>query len=723
MKKRLLAAILGLSLIFGNVGIAYASDSISEDVAFEIAAETEELLSENSENEIQEDKAGAEINDDSEVDENAEEEDDFKKLDSDSDSDILEESVISETDEVSQKKENNIEQKDDNSSKSEGKDTAHENAPDQDISNQGTEEFIDSEKKDENNKQATIEENDGTEIEETMSSEAEEEVITAEPAFSDGNNSAQTARNIQVNSYYSDSIIKSGKDNWYIFSISTPGYVDFLFSHDYVDRSLKYWKLYLYRQDDLNTALLEREYIGNEMNEVVSYGTGLPADTYYIKIKNSSYSAVPYTFMARFTESYYYEKERNDTAVTATAVSLNTYYHGNLMKSSDKDWYSFTLPSSGYISTTFSHDYLDKNWKYWRLFLYNSDNLNSAILERGYLGNELEEVTHYGTGLPAGTYYIKILDSYFSEKGYQFKINFTASESWEQEVNNSAESANTIFLDRYYNGNLKTSSDVDWYTFTLNDYQKCSITFSHEYVDKNLTYWRLKLYSSSNMNSPLLDKNYKGNVTGEISDQLYLSSGTYYLKIFDSNYSVVPYKIKVQKLKEDQNLYVSACSPIVAGKTATISVSGAAGTLSFKSGNTSVATVNAKTGKITAKTPGTVKITVTAAATTNYYKATKSITIKVIPKAASLSSVKKKAKGFVAKWKKVSGITGYQLQYSTKSTFSSKKTVTISKASTTLKTVKGLTAPKTYYVRIRTYKTVNGKIYYSSWSKKVKVKI
>ncbi|MGN0521254.1 MAG: hypothetical protein ACI4IQ_01305, partial [Eubacterium sp.] len=63
--------------------------------------------------------------------------------------------------------------------------------------------------------------------------------------------------------------------------------------------------------------------------------------------------------------------------------------------------------------------------------------------------------------------------------------------------------------------------------------------------------------------------------------------------------------------------------------------------------------------------------------------------------------------------------TGYQIQYSTSSKFTSStsKTVTVTKNSTTSKTISKLTGNKKYYVRIRTYKTVNGEKIYSSWSK------
>jgi hypothetical protein len=70
------------------------------------------------------------------------------------------------------------------------------------------------------------------------------------------------------------------------------------------------------------------------------------------------------------------------------------------------------------------------------------------------------------------------------------------------------------------------------------------------------------------------------------------------------------------------------------------------------------------------------------------------------------------------KWKKVSGVTGYQIQYGVKRSLKGAKKVTIPKAGATSKKIKKLKAKKKYYVRIRTYKKVNGRSYYSAWSAK-----
>lgn len=68
-------------------------------------------------------------------------------------------------------------------------------------------------------------------------------------------------------------------------------------------------------------------------------------------------------------------------------------------------------------------------------------------------------------------------------------------------------------------------------------------------------------------------------------------------------------------------------------------------------------------------------------------------------------------------WKKKSGINGYQVQYSTSKKFKNAKTKTIKNAKTTSKTYKAIKKGKKHYVRVRTYKIVNGRKYYSSWSK------
>lgn len=111
----------------------------------------------------------------------------------------------------------------------------------------------------------------------------------------------------------------------------------------------------------------------------------------------------------------------------------------------------------------------------------------------------------------------------------------------------------------------------------------------------------------------------------------------------------------------------------------------------------------------------------TALATVTFrgnYEGTLSASFVINPKGTSLSKLKGKPKKIEVKWKKQTAQTsGYQIQYALKSNFKGAKTIKAAKPKTQSKTVSKLKARKKYYVRIRTYKTVQGKTYYSEWSK------
>ena len=114
------------------------------------------------------------------------------------------------------------------------------------------------------------------------------------------------------------------------------------------------------------------------------------------------------------------------------------------------------------------------------------------------------------------------------------------------------------------------------------------------------------------------------------------------------------------------------------------------------------------------KNVGTYKVTVKMKGN---YSGTKTLTFKVKPAKTtvkSLTAAKKSLK--VAIIKKTAQVSGYQVQYSTTKTFKSYKTKTLSGYSKTSLTLTGLKAKTTYYVRVRTYKTVDGVKYYSGWS-------
>ena len=148
----------------------------------------------------------------------------------------------------------------------------------------------------------------------------------------------------------------------------------------------------------------------------------------------------------------------------------------------------------------------------------------------------------------------------------------------------------------------------------------------------------------------------------------------------------------------------------------------AKGKITYKSSNKKVATVSNK-GKVTVKGTGKATITVTAKATSEYKKCVKKIKVYGVPKKPENKKLTAGKKRFTVQWKKDKKADGYQVQYSTDKKFKKNVTsVNVSKK-TTKATVKKLKKGKTYRVRIRSYKKIDGKKRYSGWSKVKTVKI
>ena len=90
------------------------------------------------------------------------------------------------------------------------------------------------------------------------------------------------------------------------------------------------------------------------------------------------------------------------------------------------------------------------------------------------------------------------------------------------------------------------------------------------------------------------------------------------------------------------------------------------------------------------------------------------------PKLNSAKSTSKKK--IKASWAKVKGASGYQVMWSTYKNFSKNYKTKSVKAKYSSKTVTTAQSKKTYYVRVRAYKTISGKKVYSPWSNTKKVK-
>ena len=88
----------------------------------------------------------------------------------------------------------------------------------------------------------------------------------------------------------------------------------------------------------------------------------------------------------------------------------------------------------------------------------------------------------------------------------------------------------------------------------------------------------------------------------------------------------------------------------------------------------------------------------------------------IVPAKQQIQKLETKYKGFYIDWAQKGSATGYDVEYSVNANMSGavSKHLTANKPDTL--TVNGLSGDKTYYVRVRSYTNVNGKVYYGAWS-------
>ena len=114
---------------------------------------------------------------------------------------------------------------------------------------------------------------------------------------------------------------------------------------------------------------------------------------------------------------------------------------------------------------------------------------------------------------------------------------------------------------------------------------------------------------------------------------------------------------------------------------------------------------NKKVGKATVKITGKGK-----------YGGVITKTFNINPAKQEIQKLTAKSKAFFIDWAQKGSATGYEIQYATNSKFTGAKKVTITNNKTDKTTVSKLSANKKYYVRVRSYTTVNGTKYYGAWS-------
>ena len=322
-----------------------------------------------------------------------------------------------------------------------------------------------------------------------------------------------------------------------------------------------------------------------------------------------------------YQDDYYGEKESNDQFEDATLISQGEIYEGRVDGTYDEDIFKLNLDATGLLDLKTTVNSTNN--------LYES---NINIYKEDINGN-ISQIYSYTSGietcrnrlrLSSGLYYIKMenyytpIYSYISDYSIYFEFVEESYKDFEQETNNIMSYANEVDINHDYTGNFNDINDKDYYKFEVSNrgYFQLELNTS-KILDNELILISLFDNEKNLLNENSSSKKYTSLETG------LLEQGEYYVcikankeisdvdgkinNLMDYYFKVVEKPIVDVSLNKSEMILNKGNSELL---TTTINPSDTIDdkTLTWKSSNTSVATVN--NGKVMAVSPGTATITV-----------------------------------------------------------------------------------------------------------------
>lgn len=347
---------------------------------------------------------------------------------------------------------------------------------------------------------------------------------TGTNAVTQAGNTMGTATQIYFDKTYNGSITSSNTTDWYKITlpssgritIAATGYMRYIAYKLYQNSNEVLWSKNATWRSETNTS---------QVNEEIDLTSG----TYYFYVGDWG-STGNYSFRLSFASAGESFKETgsgsNNLLTTANGISLGTTYKGQLAENDKKDFYIFTLPSSGRLKID-ATSYM--RFICYKLYDSEQDNIwskNVTWKTETNTGN-----VNLTLDLTAGTYYFYVGD-WGSTGNYSFNLSFTsAGESFAESgtgTNNLLQNANTVSLGKRYYGQIAMNDEKDFYRFSISN--ACELTLRATAYMKYIYY---KIYDADGQQ--LWNRNPYWNsdkACSDITESIQLKQGgTYYLYV------------------------------------------------------------------------------------------------------------------------------------------------------------------------------------------------
>ena len=566
------------------------------------------------------------------------------------------------------------------------------------------------------------------------------------------NDNFDTATLIKNNTVYDGDYSKYNDVDYYKFSLEQAGLVD-----------VKCSKVGFTIYNEDNNGNVAKLFSGSENGDIYESRIRLPKGNYFI-VASPRYSQEMrnYTICAnvQYESESDYEQEFNNVKSQANEKNTNHWYIGNLNDISDIDYYKMVIPERSFLSLEFKNPRQTCN-KHFKITLYD-ENLKNKILE--VINTENPYLKTEEAICPAGTYYVRVESYYYYAPYIDYSVNLnqrpykyvtaitlpttktvtegesftlipeiTPSDAEDPSVTWSSNNPYVATVDEKGNVTAKAVGTTD-IVVTAADRGTVSATCTltvQEHVIKYVTEIGIAGEKSVKQGTAFSVAPVITPGDAENKALRWQSSNPAVVEV-DSNGNMMANRCGTARITvtaQDRDM-VSASCVVTVYNTVRYNLNGGTnngGNPSTFYGNTTNLLNPTRRGytfsgwysdkgfkkKVTQITSGNV-------GNTTFYAKWKKVSV---GKTTITSFVNKSGKKALVKYKAVSGASGYEIVYSTDKKVKKNRTTVKTKAKS--RTLKGLKKGKTYYVKVRAYKTDStGQAIYGKYSavKKVKIK-
>lgn len=209
-------------------------------------------------------------------------------------------------------------------------------------------------------------------------------------------------------------------------------------------------------------------------------------------------------------------------------LSLNEFSVGHLTDKDDKDAYRLLLPEAARIQMVWQAGEKQGSANAYKISVFDADDLSESLISYELTLSPSRQMAA-ALYLDAGVYYVQVEPLKYEDIDYRIMFQTERDVNMEKEDNNTPETANPIELNTVYSASLYVGTDVDHFSFDLEEPGAVNVVLSGSKDGTKQTLYEFKLFNNSGTQLT------QGALTG-LEDQaetgnIYLDKGSYYVQI------------------------------------------------------------------------------------------------------------------------------------------------------------------------------------------------